>query len=157
MYGRGGAGRAGGGAGGAGGNGGGISLAAAGLIVFCLIYFFGDRADAKAGLASVLSVVKVVSLVAIIGFVLLILTLIGIAVWTAKKEEKRKEEERKQEILNTPLETFGDLETQQLMDKYDGKTTESQPSGKKNGKRVNPYSAKKNMYENEDQMQQGGH
>ena len=156
MYGRGGAGRAGGGAGGDGGKGG-ISLATAGLIIFCLIYFFGDRADATGALASVLSVLKVVSIVAIAGFVVLILSLIGIAIWAAKKEEKRKEEERKQEILHAPLETFGDLETQQLMDKYDGKTTESQPSGKKNGKRVNPYSAKKNMYENEEQMQQGSH
>lgn len=134
--------------GGEGSSGGMVKLALAGLVVFCLVYFFGDRADAKGAMASVLSVVKVVSLVAVIGFVLLLLTLIGIAVWAAKKEQKRKEDERTQQILNTPLETFGDLETQQLMDKYDGKTTNGEElfTGDDGKKPVNPYSAKNDQY-----------
>jgi hypothetical protein len=98
-------------------------------------------------MASVLSVVKVVSLVAVIGFVALLLTLIGVAIWAAKKEQKRKEDERTQQILNTPLETFGDLETQQLMDKYDGKTSDGdEPFTGDEKKPVNPYSAKNDLY-----------
>ena len=147
MAGRGGYGGA-GGNGGAGSSGGMVKLALAGLVVFCLVYFFGDRADATGAMASVLSVVKVVSIVAVIGFVALLLTLIGVAVWAAKKEQKRKEDERTQQILNTPLETFGDLETQQLMDKYDGKTSEGDKpfTGDSEKKPVNPYSAKNDLY-----------
>ncbi|MBO4399697.1 MAG: hypothetical protein J5795_06155 [Lachnospiraceae bacterium] len=145
--------------GGAGGDGssGGVKLAIAGLFVFALVYFFGDRADAKGALASVLSVVKVVSIVAIVGFFALIIALIGFAWWAARKEEKRKEEERKQQILNTPLETFGDLETQQLMDKYDGKTPDGGQVFAGDGKKesVNPYSVTGNPYEDKEKVQAG--
>ena len=54
----------------------------------------------------------------------------------------------KLDILNTPLETFGESETQQLMDKYDGKTQDGEQifTGDEDADQVNPYSVKNNPY-----------
>ncbi|MBR5666663.1 MAG: hypothetical protein IKW95_03135 [Lachnospiraceae bacterium] len=95
----------------------------------------------------------------ILGVLLLALIAFGIsfAVWSERKDKKLKEEQMKLDILNTPLETFGESETQQLMDKYDGKepsAQSTQQSGQKTGS-VNPYSAVKNPYAKEEQKQTG--
>ena len=59
------------------------------------------------------------------------LTVIGISIavvavlvilftwWKRAKEEKRREQERMKEILETPLESFGDLETEEIAKKYE--------------------------------------
>ena len=59
------------------------------------------------------------------------LTVIGISIavvavlvilftwWKRTKEEKRREQERMKEILETPLESFGDLETEEIAKKYE--------------------------------------
>lgn len=135
-----------------GGQGGGkISFAVAALIAFVVLALAG-RIDAEGTLAKLFNVLKIVGIVGIVSVLVLILTAIGFAWWAAKKEAKRKEDERAQELLNTPLETFGDLETQQLMDKYDGKTSGSEEDKKESGF-VNPYSAKSNRYKDGEKVQ----
>ena len=68
------------------------------------------------------------------------LTVIGISIaviavllilftwWKKAKEEKRREQERMKEILETPLESFGDLETEEIAKKYES----SQPAAAQN-------------------------
>ena len=88
----------------------------------------------------------------LIGFVAILY-----AWWSSKQEQKNKEEQMKLDILNTPLETFGEKETQNLMDKYDGKEPSEQTDredGRKTGS-VNPYSAVKNPYAEEERRQTG--
>ncbi len=140
--------------GGDGGEGGKISFAVAALIAFVVLALAG-KIDAEGALAKFLSVIKIVGIIGIVSVLVLILTAIGFAWWAAKKEAKRKEDERAQQLLNTPLESFGDLETQQLMDKYDGKTSDAGDSDRKESGFVNPYSAKANQYKEGEKLQSG--
>ncbi len=82
---------------------------------------------------------------------------IGFAIWSERKEKKLKEEQMKLDILNTPLETFGESETQQLMDKYDGKTQDGEQifTGDEDADQVNPYSVKNNPYGRKAKKQAG--
>ena len=154
--GRGGAGGYNGGAGGDGGPSGLVRLGIVGLLVVAFLYALGYTAEASGIVKGVLGIIKTVAIIGAVGIVVIILALIAFAWWAAHKKQKNKEAEQMHEILNTPLESFGDLETQQLMDKYDGKTSDSQNAAKKERKgRVNPYSAKKNMYEDGEKMQAG--
>ncbi len=133
---------------------GGIGIVGALLIVFVALLIFGDNVDANGTLQSLISAIKVVAIVGISMIAALILIAIIIAAVAKRKDQKLKEEEQKAAILNAPLETFGDLETQALMDKYDGKKPEETENGnKEEGKGfVNPYSVKGNTYE-----QKGSH
>ena len=40
--------------------------------------------------------------------------------WKRAKEQKNREAEQAQKILNTPLETFGDLDAEERAKKYEG-------------------------------------
>ncbi len=47
--------------------------------------------------------------------------------WNKAKEKKRQEDKRTQEILNTPLEKFGDTQVEELAKKYDGDPSDDTP------------------------------
>lgn len=49
--------------------------------------------------------------------------------WKKAKEKRAEEQKRAQEILNTPLETFGDTEAEELAKKYGSNEGGSGPSG----------------------------
>ena len=140
--------------GGAGGDGGrGPVFIIVLLIVIAAV--FGGNAFAQDLLKGGLGVLKALAIIFGVGIVLTILVAIGFAWWTKKKEQQNKEAEQTAQILNAPLDTFADLETQQLMDKYDGKPVEQAEDKKTGRETVNPYSAKKNMYEDGERVQSG--
>lgn len=59
----------------------------------------------------------VIIIVAIVAVVVIII--IGFHWWKKKKQQKNKEQEDLERMLNTPLETFGNTETDDLKKKYD--------------------------------------
>lgn len=134
-----------GGQGGRGQNGGGIKWIGIALVAAVLLRITGVSFSGN----DVMKVVKTVALGMIICFTVLLAIVIFVAWWEKRKEQKNKEAEQAIQILNAPLETFADLETQQLMDKYDGKKPEEKTAqdNSNNGKKnVNPYSASANPY-----------
>ena len=130
---------------------GGIGVAGFFLLVFIGLYFIQGSMDADGALKSIIHAAKIVAIVGIYCVTALILAAIIAAVIVKRKEQKLKEEEQKAAILNAPLQTFADLETQQLMDKYDGKEPGQNEALGDNGKKpfVNPYSVSGNPYEEE--------
>ncbi len=57
--------------------------------------------------------------VAIICVTVVVLAVIAVKFWKAKKKQKNIEAENTAKILNTPLESFGDIELENLQKKYD--------------------------------------
>lgn len=49
---------------------------------------------------------------------IIVILLIGFFWWKKRKEQKNREAEQTKEILNTPLDTFGDSKVDELADKY---------------------------------------
>ena len=137
--------------GGRGGNGGGHGLLFW-VVLILVIAAVSGVTFAQDLLKESFSALKTIGIGLLVIVALAIAAGVTIAIYSERKEKKLKEEQLKLEILNTPLETFGESETQQLMDKYDGK----EPSGQKEQQAgpVNPYSAK-NPYGREGQKQTG--
>ena len=142
--------------GGRGGDGGGHGLVFWVVIILVLAAISG-KTFAQDILKEGFSILKTLGIIIIGGGLLIGFVAILYAWWSSKQEQKNKEEQMKLDILNTPLETFGEKETQNLMDKYDGKEPSEQTDredGRKTGS-VNPYSAVKNPYAEEERRQTG--
>lgn len=137
-------------------NGGGIKIllyVLLGLIIFRVAGGTIDAGtiDANSILRSLIQAVKVISIVGIVAIALIVILLVGLEWWNKRKEQKNKEAQQTIDILNAPLETFADLELQQLMEQYDEpkpgeKKVQSQAKGSKKKGQVNPYSASNNIY-----------
>ena len=63
---------------------------------------------------------KTIIIVLIIAITVIILLLLIIHWWKKKKEKQKEEDERLEHILSQPLSTFGNMEINQLGQKYDG-------------------------------------